>query len=60
MTEPTGGRHSQLNGKLTIITKSDGAPISPRAAAVLLEMLQATRESEAIQRTSLVANMVEP
>ncbi len=60
MREPTGGRDSQLNGKLTIVARDDCAIITPKAAAVLLEMLQAATGSEAVPCQSLAQHRVKP
>jgi hypothetical protein len=59
VAEPMGSRLSQLDGKLTIVATSDLALITPKAAAVLLEMLRtATRKTDPFG--VLVSHMVKP
>ena len=60
MAEPMGSRHSQLDGKLTIVATSDLALITPKAAAVLLEMLHTATRSRTSPLGALVPHMVKP
>jgi hypothetical protein len=58
MAEPMCSRFSQLDGKLTILATSDLAPITPTAAAVLLEMLRTATRSKTNRFQPLVPHMV--
>ena len=60
MAEPMGSRLSQLDGKLTIVATSDLALITPKAAAVLLEMLRTATRNKAGSFEALVSHMVKP
>jgi hypothetical protein len=60
MAEPMGSRLSQFEAKLTIVATSDLALITPKAAAVLLEMLHTATRSKTSPFEGLVPHMVKP
>jgi hypothetical protein len=55
-----GSRLSQLDGKLTIVATSDFALMTPKAAAVLLEMLHMATRGRSSPFEALVPRMVKP